>query len=205
MKVALYARCSTKKQDLESQETALKKWAAEQSHEAELYADLTVSGRKDNRKGIKDLLDAARRKEFKLVGVLELSRIGRSIGFIHRTIEELNQLGIQVVLTKNNTTLDYSSLEGRALIGGLALAADIEWMLIQERNARGRQAIKDRGIRVGRKRKDVSLTAIQALQAQGMSLRQVAQELGVSAPTILRRVRKHCDDEENHAHDGKEY
>lgn len=190
MKVALYARCSTKKQDLESQEAALRQWATEQGHEAVLYTDLAVSGRKDNRKGIKALMEAARNKEFELVGVLELSRVGRSIGFIHRTIEELSNLGIKVVLTKNNTALDYGSLEGRALIGGLALAADIEWMLIKERNARGRQAIKERGIKVGRKRKDVSIKAIKALQERGMSLRRIAKELGVSAPTIMRRINR---------------
>lgn len=188
MKAALYARCSTKKQDLESQLEALRRWAAEQGHEAAEYVDLAVSGRKDVRKGIQALLEAARRHELALVGVLELSRIGRSIGFIHRTIEELSGLGVRVVLTKNNTTLDYTTLEGRALIGGLALAADIEWMLIQERNERGRQAIKERGIRVGRKHKEVSLEAIRALQEKGLSLRRIAAELGVSAPTILRRI-----------------
>jgi len=82
------------------------------------------------------------RKQFELIGVVELSRIGRSLGFIHKTGEELSKLGIQLVLTNSNTRLDHATLEGRALIGGLALASDIEWCLIQERNQRGRQAIK---------------------------------------------------------------
>lgn len=188
--VAIYARCSTKKQDLESQLDALRRWAAEQGHEVREYVDLAVSGRKDARKGIQALLEAARKHEFALVGVVELSRIGRSIGFITRTVEELSGLGIKVVLTKSNTTLDYATLEGRALMGGLALAADIEWMLIQERNQRGRQAIKERGIKVGRKHKEVSLEAIRALQEKGLSLRRIAAELGVSAPTIIRRIRR---------------
>lgn len=190
MKVALYARCSTKKQDLDSQVSALMGWADRSGHEvAALYQDLSVSGRKDDRKGITSLLQAARRKEFEQVGVVELSRIGRSIGFIHGSIEEMHKLGIKVVLVKNNTVLDYGSLEGRALLGGLALAADIEWMLIQERNERGRSAIKERGIKVGRKHKKVSAEAIDALAKNGMSLREIGVELGVSAATIMRRIR----------------
>lgn len=190
MKVALYARCSTKKQDLESQLSKLTEWAKAQQHEYTIYQDFAVSGRKDARKGITALVKAAQEKEFSFVGVVELSRIGRSIKFIHSTIEDLNKLGVKVVLVNSNTILDYSSLEGRALIGGLSLAADIEWMLIQERNQRGRQAIQERGIKVGRHHKELSNEAIKALSKNGMSLRQIAKELGVSAPTIMRRVKE---------------
>lgn len=190
MKVALYARCSTKKQDLDSQKSALVQWATNQEAEYILYEDHAVSGRKDDRIGISKLIEDAKKGEFTRIGVLELSRIGRSIGFIHKTIEELSKIGVLFCLVKNNTVLDYSSLEGRALIGGLALAADIEWMLIQERNQRGRDAIRERGIKVGRKRKDISLTAINALKDQGMSIRKIADELKTSPPTIIRILRR---------------
>lgn len=189
MKAAVYVRCSTKKQDLDSQIKELVEWAKKNNHESvKVFQDFAVSGKKDNRKGINSLLESARKKEFDVVGVLELSRIGRSIGFIHNTIEELSSLGIQIVLTKRNTTLDYNALEGRALIGGLALASDIEWMLIKERNERGRRAIKERGVKVGRKHIDVSSEAINALREKDYSLRMIAKELGVSAPTIMRRI-----------------
>lgn len=188
MKVALYTRCSTSKQDLESQNLALTNWARQNGYEFQLYQDFAVSGQKDSRAGISRLIDDARQKKFSLVGVVELSRIGRSIGFIHDTIKELNEIGINFVLTNTNTILDYTTLEGRALIGGLALAADIEWLLIQERNKRGRDKIKREGIKTGRKQTKVSNEAIHALKEKGLSLRQIAKELGVSAPTIMRRL-----------------
>jgi len=189
LKTAIYARCSTKKQDLDSQIAKLKEWVCKHNHDYILYQDFAVSGRKASRAGITALMESARNKEFELVGILELSRIGRSIKFIWQTIEELSKLNIKVVLTNNNTTLDYNSLEGRALIGGLALASDIEWMLIQERNARGREKIKQQNIKVGAKRKPISMQAIEALRQKGLSLRQIANEMGVSAPTIMRRFR----------------
>ncbi len=189
MKVALYCRCSTKKQDLTSQQNNLIKWAKQQGYEYILYEDFAVSGKRDNRIGIKQLMEDARENIFELVGVVELSRIGRSIGFIHKIVEELSKLDIKIVLTNSNTRLDYNSLEGRALIGGLSLASDIEWMLIQERNQRGRQVIKEKGIKVGRKRKEVSRAILNALREKGLSYRQIAKETGISPATVLRRFK----------------
>lgn len=189
MRVALYARVSTKKQDLDSMIKVLTDWAARNEHEAVLYQDFAVSGRKDSRNGINQLLIDAEAGKFDLVGVVELSRVGRSIGFITSTIQKLQSLNIRVVLVNTNTIIDYSTIEGSAMVNALAMAADIEWRLIQDRNARGRQAIKDKNIVLGRHHVDVSLEAIKALKEKGMSLREIAVELNVSAPTIMRRMR----------------
>lgn len=183
-----YSRCSTKKQDLESANKRLYEWAKD-SDIHKHFQDMSVSGKKDKREGINKLnqyINTIDNPENCIIGVLEISRIGRSIGFIHKFIEDMSNKGIRIVLVNNNMQLDYKTLEGRALIGGLALAADIEWMLIKERNERGRQAIKERGIKLGRKRKNLSKEAIKLMDQKGMSLRQIAKELGVSAPTIMR-------------------
>lgn len=190
MKVALYVRVSTKKQDAESMKHELEKWARENNHEAIYYEDLAISGRTTDRKGINQLMNDARKQLFEMVGVIELSRIGRSIGFITSTVKELAELGIPLVLTNSNMKIDYNTIEGSATINALAMASDIEWRLISERNRRGRDKIAREGIKVGRKHKEVSLEAIKALQEKGMSLRQIANELGVSAPTIMRRVKE---------------
>jgi putative DNA-invertase from lambdoid prophage Rac len=188
-RVAAYLRCSTKKQDLESQRRVVAEWAERNGHELlPPYEDDAVSGRKSDRSGVKALMAAAERREFSLVAVSELSRIGRSIGFVTRTVEKLCQFDVRVVLVNSGTTLDYRTLEGRALIGALALAADIEMALIQERSARGRETIRRRGIRVGRKPVAISEVAILALREKGMSVRQIAAELGESRATIGRRV-----------------
>ncbi|MBI4360331.1 recombinase family protein [Candidatus Micrarchaeota archaeon] len=189
MRVALYARCSTRKQDLDGQAQQLKAWATRKGYDFFLFEDFAVSGRQDSRAGINALLEAANLKEFELVGIVELSRLGRSIGFIHHTVETLSKLGIKIVLVNSETTLDYNAMEGRALIGGLALAADIEWLLIQERNERGRAKIRESGVKVGRKPRDISLKAIDALRQQGFGVRKIAKELGVSAPTVWRRIK----------------
>jgi site-specific DNA recombinase len=190
MKAALYARVSTKKQDLASMNYNLIAWADANNYEYFLYTDYAVSGRQDDRKGINQLLLDAEKGLFSVVGVLELSRIGRSISFITQVVKKLGELGVKIVLTNSNMVLDYNTIEGSATVNALAMAADIEWRLISERNTRGRERIKREGIKVGRKHLKISDEAISALLEKGHSYRSIAQELGVSAPTIMRRIKK---------------
>ena len=189
MNVALYARCSTKKQDMDYQLQTLRNWATKYERKIVFeFSDFAISGKKDDRAGILALLKEAENNSFEVIAVTEISRLGRSVSFIHKVIEDLSKKGIKIVLINSNTTLDYNSLVGRALIGGLALAADIEWMLIKERNERGRRAIKEKGIKLGRKHKVVSDVVLKSLLEKGMSFRLIGKEMGVSAPTIIRRV-----------------
>lgn len=187
MKLVLYSRCSTNKQDHESQIRQLEAWAAKGGHEYRLKADFG-SGRDFTRQGLNEALALARAGQIEGIAVLELSRIGRSIKDIYAIAEELDRLGVKVILANSNTTLSTKTLEGRALLGGLALAADIEWMLLCERNKRAREQIRAKGIRLGRKPKDASLKAIEALRAQGLSVRQIAKEMNVSPATVFRRL-----------------
>lgn len=190
MKVGLYARCSTKKQDLTSQLDQLMNWANLNGHDYIPFKDFAVSGKRDSRKGINALLTAARAGDIDAVAVIEISRIGRSIKFIYGLVEELNHLGVKLFLAGTNTQVDYDTVEGSAMVGALALAADIEWKLIRERNKRGRDTIKSKGIKVGRKNKSVSLEAVQLLRGAGKSYREIGVELNCSAATIMRVVHK---------------
>jgi len=183
---AIYLRTSTSKQDLASQE-ALCRTAAGQ--EGLTFRDVAMSGKRDDRTGIMALLQAAREGRVLRVYVSELSRIGRSLGFTVRVVEELHVLGVPVVLAKTGTILDPSTVEGKATLGALALAADIEHALLMERNERGRQRMHEKGSRPGRKPKAVSAAALRALAGEGRSASVIAKELGVSKPTVLRRFR----------------
>jgi len=136
------------------------------------------------------------------LGITEISRLGRSIKQIYDVVERLTKKNVLIKLVKTGTFINYNTLEGRALLGGLALAAEIEWFLAQERWQRGRATIKRKGIKVGPKPKEISLKAIRALQERVvvrqrksggsyerlMSIREIARELGVCPATIYRRM-----------------
>lgn len=195
MKVAGKIRCSTNKQDLESQRYTLLEWAKNNNHEIVLFEEFATSGRKgiEARASMQDMLIRCEKGEFHAVVVVEISRLGRTIKMISEIVERLTKAGVKIILANSNTTLEYDTLEGRALIGGLALAADLEWMLISERNKRGREKIKRDKIKVGRKRaedKDVSLEAVLSLKEKGLGYRKIAKELNTSIATISRMLKR---------------
>src|SRR5271155_2032391 len=111
MRIAGYLRCSTRKQDLDGQRRAVSDWAARQGHEVVTFEDDATSGRRTDRAGVEALLAAADRHEFELVAVVELSRLGRSIGFVHGIVERLSKLGIMIVLVNTGTVVDATTLE----------------------------------------------------------------------------------------------
>ncbi len=82
LRVALYARVSTSEQSLDPQRDALRKYAEARSWEAHEFLDHGQSGRSDQRKGLKALLDAARRRQVDAVAVVKLDRLGRSLAHL---------------------------------------------------------------------------------------------------------------------------
>jgi len=190
-----YARCSTRKQGLEGQIRVLTNWAEDNGYQLHLHQDDHTSGRRTDRKGIEAVMNAARGGGYELLAVTELSRIGRSLPHIAAVVQELSELGVKIGLASSGTILDYGTLEGRALLHALSVAADIEWMLTCERNRLGRETIKARGIKVGRKPQPVSTTAMRAMRDKGMSYRQIAAELGLHHSNVLRRLKDSEDAE----------
>ena len=183
---SIYVRTSTSRQDLSSQITLCKSVAGD---EATVYEDVAVSGKIDHRNGINQLLEDARAGRVSGLYISELSRIGRSLGFTMQVVEELHTLKVPVILAKTNTVLDPSTLEGKALLGALALAADIEHSLILERSARGRARMVEKGSKPGRKRKPIDGQALRDLAGAGRSASQIARGVGVSKATVLRRLK----------------
>jgi DNA invertase Pin-like site-specific DNA recombinase len=182
----IYVRTSTSRQDLTSQTDICKSVAG---NDAIIYQDSATSGKSDTRAGINRLLEDARAGKVSGVYIAELSRIGRSLGFTMRVVEELHSLKVPVILAKTNTVLDPSTLEGKALLGALALAADIEHSLILERSARGRARMVEKGSKPGRKRKPIDGQALRDLAGAGRSASQIARGVGVSKATVLRRLK----------------
>jgi DNA invertase Pin-like site-specific DNA recombinase len=197
----LYARCSTSKQDLESQLHALNAWAERkrvelaaktppEALEPQLYGDDAISGWRSDRGGITQLLADAKENRMDYVAVVELSRIGRSMGFIASTVGELSNLGVRLVLVNSGAVVDYQTIEGASLILALGTAAHLEGMLIKERNARARLKIKREHIVVGRHRLAISAAAINALRNEGRSVRAIAKEMGCSTATAFRILQR---------------
>jgi len=107
-RVAIYARVSgnTQKDDLERQITSLEDYVKEQFPRADyvIIKDI-ASGLKEDRKGLKKLIDLARRKQIDVAVVAFKDRLTR-FGFSY--LEELfKAYGVKVITTFNEEPKDY--------------------------------------------------------------------------------------------------
>lgn len=143
-----------------------------------------MSGARDDRPGLRDLMEYARAGD--TVTVVALDRLGRSLPGIIRTIEELQSAG--VIIRSLREGVDFSTSVGRMVAGIFASLAEYERTLISERAAAAREAARVRGRHTGRPR---ALTSEQAalacrMRSSGEPIPTIAKTLGVSRASIYR-------------------
>ena len=190
-RVGLYCRCSTSEQHVEPQLDALRGYAHARGLEiAGEYLDRGISGAKDRRPALDQLLKDARRRRFDVLAVVKLDRLARSVRHLVTLAAEFEALRIDLVVLDQG--IDTSCPSGRLLFHVLASIAEFERDLIRERTRAGLAAAKRRGRKLGRKpalRGSATFTIERGLR-QGRSIRSLAQELNVDPHTIRRTVQR---------------
>src|SRR5581483_3472391 len=163
-RVAIYARISTLNthQDLGPQLGELREYCEQRGWKiAREYTDAGVSGCKDSRPGLNELLADAKRRRFDVVLVAKLDRFGRSLRHLVNALAELEALGIAFVSLRDS--LDLSTPAGRLMFQIIGAMAEFERALIQERVRAGMRHAKSKGKRFGRPIKFVDVAQISAL------------------------------------------
>ncbi len=187
-RVAIYARVSTTDQSTESQLLDLRRYVRERGWELfNEFCDNGVSGTTDSRPALNELMDAAKKRKFDAVLVWRFDRFARSTRHLILALEEFRNLGIDFVSYQEN--IDTSSPLGSAIFTIISAVAQLERDIIAERvKARLRKAVEN-GKKLGRPRVLVDLEKVQRLRSQGLSLRAIAQEMGISRTTVLEILR----------------
>ena len=103
-------------------------------------------------------------------------------------VSELAQQGVQFRSLTDG--IDTTTPNGRFFFHMMASLAQMERELIAERTKAGLDAARKRGRMVGRKRRMTpsKIASAKQLLSGGMAPREVAQNLGVSIPTLYRWV-----------------
>ena len=185
-RVALYSRVSTLHgQDPELQLRELRDYAASRGWTiVQEYCDRGVSGSKDSRPALNQLMADACRRKFDAVLVWKLDRFGRSLRHLVNALAELEALGLAFVSLRDH--LDLGTPSGRLMFQIIGAMAEFERALIQERVRAGLRHARSKGKRLGRPPVFVSESRIESLRAKGASWRAIAKELGVGLGTALR-------------------
>jgi DNA invertase Pin-like site-specific DNA recombinase len=112
--VALYARVSTRNghQDPEMQLTELREYVNRRGLNIyEEYVDEGISGSKESRPALNQLMTDARRCKFDAVLVWKIDRFGRSLKHLVNSLADLSAYGIAFISLRDN--LDLSTPSGR--------------------------------------------------------------------------------------------
>ena len=196
MKVALYARVSTsdRDQDPETQLMPLRDYCRAQGWEIVCeYVDHASARDLAHRTGWRQLLDAGAKRRHRAVVVAGLDRAFRSVKDMHDTLGTWEIQGIAFKSLREQ--FDTGTAVGRLLLTLLAAVAEFELELIRERVKAGMDRARRQGKRIGRPRvtdrrgfKKRFGAVLERLNAEDISRRQAAQELGIGYATLKRLI-----------------
>ncbi len=151
-----------------------------------VYEDKGVSGGKDSRPALDEMLKEVRRGKVDVVAVWRFDRFGRSTAHLVTALNEFESLGVDFVSL--NEALDTSTPAGRMLFSVIAAMAEFERTIIHERVRAGIGAAKRRGVQLGRPRKAFDYRRASAMRKAGVSYRKIARDLDVSLATLWRHL-----------------
>lgn len=182
MRVAIYARVSTKKQETEMQLTDLRKYAARMEWEPVEYIEKASSVK--HRPVFEQLLKDAQRGDVAVILVWRVDRFARSMkDFVSVTLQ-LSNWKVRLMSATEPVDSGDQSPFGKFTLQLLALLAELERNIIVERVRAGVAEAQRQGKHCGRPLKVFRRDEAAELRQAGMSWRAIARELDVPQATI---------------------
>jgi DNA invertase Pin-like site-specific DNA recombinase len=192
MRVAVYARVSTASQTADNQTQELERLAALRGWTiVATYRDEGISGAKgrDGRPALDALLKAATRREFDLIAVWSIDRLGRSLQHLVTTVNDLHAQGVQLYF--HQQAIDTTTPSGKLMFGVFSSFAEFERDLIRERIKLGVERARKEGKKLGRPSSvtDSTRAAIVELYKKGMSPKKISQTLRCGVGTAFHTLK----------------
>jgi DNA invertase Pin-like site-specific DNA recombinase len=183
MRAALYARVSTTDQTCENQLIELRRYCEARGWQVwRECVDTGVSGAKDRRPALDELLSSAKRRRFDVVVCWRLDRLGRNLRHLLMTLEDLQAVGVGFVSLGEG--IDLGTPAGRLQLHILAALAEFERARIQERVKAGLARVRASGRRLGRPPAAIPIERLKSVAH--LSIREAARILDVSRSTLQR-------------------
>ncbi len=193
MKVAIYARVSLEEiergQNPENQLMELREFVKRKGWEIyKEYVD-RISGAKESRPALNDLMNDARHMHFKAVVVWKLDRLGRSLAHLIQIINEWQKLGVDFICLTQ--PIDTTTPGGKLIFYIFGAIAEFERDLIRERTLAGIKRARKEGKRIGRpKLSKYHRNLIINLYQKGYSMRRISKEIRVSYGSVHKVVKE---------------
>jgi len=191
MKIAIYTRVSTNDQSVEMQTQDLRRYCDQRGFEVfKEYCDQGISGTKDKRPALDELMSDAKKKKFDVVLVWRFDRFARSTKHLITALEEFRHLGIEFISYQEN--VDTASPLGKAMFTIVSAIAELERNILLERVKAGLRRAKENGKILGRPRRvDINVAELRRLRdKEKLSFRQIAKRVKASSATVYKTLQK---------------
>jgi DNA invertase Pin-like site-specific DNA recombinase len=191
IRAALYARVSTKDkgQDTENQLAQLRKFCADSGWTIAAQFVDHATGKRSDRERFQAMFTAASRRQFDTLVTWALDRLSRE--GVAKTFEHIKQLrgyGVEYV-SFTEPHFRTTGPAGELMIAVAAWIAEQEHKRISERVKAGLQKARSKGRIGGRRRLVLDYDRLAALDADGLTMRQIAEEMGVSPAFVCRALK----------------
>ena len=147
---------------------------------------ISVAKGRDQRKGFDDLIKGAVRKEFDIILVWDVSRLGRSLKHLVSFLEDVQSAKCDLYIHQSG--IDTSTASGKMMFGMLSVFSEFERSLIRERVIAGQQRAKAEGKHIGRKTNltDGVRTAVYQLRQNNVPIKRIAKDLQIGVGTVYK-------------------
>ena len=184
MRAAIYARVSTFDQEPENQLQELRHYVDARGWSAIEFVDRGVSGSKDRRPALDQMIADAKRRKFDIVVCWRLDRLGRNLRHLVTLLDDFQALGVAFVSMGEG--IDCTTPAGKLQLHILAALAEFERGRFQERVKAGLARAKSQGVRLGRPRRRIAPERL--AEVAGLPAREAARRLGIPRSTFQRIV-----------------
>jgi DNA invertase Pin-like site-specific DNA recombinase len=182
MKAAIYARVSTLDQEPENQLAELRRFVAARGWTSVEFVDRGVSGVKDRRPALDELIKDTKRWKFDVLVCWRLDRLGRNLKHLITLLDDVHALGVAFISLAEG--IDATTPAGKPQLHILGAIAEFERERIRERVLAGLQRARTQGKKLGRRKAAVPIDRLASVA--GLSLENAARALEISRSTVKR-------------------
>ena len=186
MRVVKYQRISTHHQDLENQTQSIDTQIERLGWDCTGEYKEVESGMKsrDSRPQLRRLLRDSRLRMFDRVMVYSLDRLGRSVVDVINTINELEEVGVNVFVVKNS--IDTSTSQGKLFTYFCSIFGEMERDMIVSRQKSSIERLREQNKKwgMGKLLSHNTREQIVKLRNEGISYRNICKELDVSLGSV---------------------
>ena len=183
MKAAIYCRVSTDKQTTDNQNIQLTEVAEKQGWDVQaVYAD-TISGATTKRPELDKLMASVRKKQFDVVMVWDVSRLGRSLSHLLQLMNEFHAKDVDMYFHQNQ--LDTTTPMGKLMFHVSAAFWEYDREMTKARINAGLDRARKPGQRLGRpKLAPIKIRDVKKLREKGVPYKKIAKRTGVSVGKV---------------------